>query len=103
MILKRIVGVLTGIMLVLAASATHNRAGEITYRHLGGFQYEATIITYTKAESPADRPEVGINWGDGSTDTIPRVNGNGQGELVAPDIKKNIYIGVQTPIATEAW
>jgi gliding motility-associated-like protein len=96
MIWKRIVGALTGILLVIAASATHNRAGEITYRHLGGFQYEATIITYTKAESPADRPEVGINWGDGSTDTIPRINGNGQGELVASDIKKNIYIGVHT-------
>jgi gliding motility-associated-like protein len=96
MIWKRIVGILIGMLLILAARATHNRAGEITYRHLGGFQYEATIITYTKAESPADRPEVGINWGDGSTDTIPRINGNGQGELVAPDIKKNIYIGVHT-------
>ena len=78
------------------AGATHNRAGEITYRHLGGFQYEATIITYTKASSPADRPSVGINWGDGIVDTILRVNGNGLGELVSDDIKKNIYIGVHT-------
>jgi gliding motility-associated-like protein len=76
--------------------ATHNRAGEITYRHLGGFQYEATIITYTKADSPADRNALGISWGDGITDTIPRINGNGNGEIVAPDIKKNIYIGVHT-------
>jgi len=78
------------------AKATHNRAGEITYRHLGGFQYEATIITYTKADSPADRNALGISWGDGITDTIPRINGNGNGEIVAPDIKKNIYIGVHT-------
>jgi len=78
------------------ANATHNRAGEITYRHLGGFQYEATIITYTKADSPADRNALGISWGDGITDTIPRINGNGNGEIVAPDIKKNIYIGVHT-------
>ena len=77
-------------------AATHNRAGEITYRHLGGFQYEATIITYTKSDSPADRPELGISWGDGITDTIPRINGNGLGEIVALDIKKNIYIGVHT-------
>lgn len=96
MIWKQIIGIIISMLFMLAARATHNRAGEITYRHLGGFQYEATIITYTKAESPADRPEVGINWGDGSTDTIPRINGNGQGELVAPDIKKNIYIGVHT-------
>ena len=78
------------------ANATHNRAGEITYRHLGGFQYEATIITYTKADSPADRNALGISWGDGITDTIPRINGNGNGEIVAPDIKKNIYVGVHT-------
>lgn len=78
------------------ANATHNRAGEITYRHLGGFQYEATIITYTKADSPADRNELGISWGDGITDTIPRINGSGNGEIVAPDIKKNVYIGVHT-------
>ena len=77
-------------------AATHNRAGEITYRHLGGFQYEATIITYTKSDSPADRPELGISWGDGVTDTIPRINGNGLGEIVALDIKRNIYVGVHT-------
>lgn len=78
------------------AGATHNRAGEITYRHLGGFQYEATIITYTKASSPADRPSVGIHWGDGIVDTILRINGNGMGELVAEDIKKNVYVGIHT-------
>jgi gliding motility-associated-like protein len=82
--------------LPLATFATHNRAGEITYRHLGGFQYEATIITYTKSDSPADRPELGISWGDGTIDTIPRVNGNGQGEIVTGLIKKNIYVGVHT-------
>jgi len=83
-------------LLALEAGATHNRAGEITYRHLGGFQYEATIITYTKASSPADRPSVGIHWGDGIVDTILRVNGSGLGELVADDIKKNVYIGIHT-------
>ena len=88
--------VLFGLLLSASLHATHNRAGEITYRHLGGFQYEATIITYTKSDSPADRPNLGISWGDGSVDTIPRVNGSGMGELVAPSIKKNIYIGVHT-------
>jgi len=83
-------------LLPLAAFATHNRAGEITYRHLGGFQYEATIITYTKSDSPADRPDLGISWGDGTIDTIPRINGNGQGEIVTGLIKKNIYVGVHT-------
>jgi gliding motility-associated-like protein len=92
----RLVWVLCILLCASRVEATHNRAGEITYRHLGGFQYEATIITYTKASSPADRPSVGINWGDGIVDTILRVNGNGLGELVADDIKKNVYIGIHT-------
>ncbi len=87
---------LFGLLISSLLHATHNRAGEITYRHLGGFQYEATIITYTKSDSPADRPDLGISWGDGSIDTIPRINGSGMGELVAPSIKKNIYVGVHT-------
>ena len=86
-----------------ALKATHNRAGEITFRHLGGFQYEATITTYTKSDSPADRPELPINWGDGSSDTLPRVNGNGFGEMVASDTKKNVYIGVHTFPAASSY
>jgi gliding motility-associated-like protein len=80
-----------GILGVL--NATHNRAGEITYRHLGGYRFEATITTYTKADSQADRANLGIHWGDGTVDTIPRLNGGGSGELIAPDLKKNIYKG----------
>jgi gliding motility-associated-like protein len=92
----QIVALLIAILSIGKVHATHNRAGEITYRHLGGFQYEATIITYTKADSPADRNALGISWGDGFIDTIPRINGGGNGEIVATDIKKNIYIGVHT-------
>lgn len=73
--------------------ATHNRAGEITYRHLGGYRFEVTITTYTKAESQADRASLGIHWGDGIVDTIPRLNGGGSGQLIAPDLKMNIYQG----------
>jgi len=73
--------------------ATHNRAGEITYRHLGAYRYEVTITTYTKADSQADRPSLGIHWGDGTSDTIPRVNGAGSGDVIAPDLKKNVYLG----------
>jgi gliding motility-associated-like protein len=76
--------------------ATHNRAGEITYRHINGFTFEATITTYTKQDSPADRQELIISWGDGVLDTIPRVNGGGFGEEVAPNIKKNVYVGIHT-------
>lgn len=78
------------------AHATHNRAGEITYRHLNGLTYEATITTYTKADSPADRPQLTIIWGDGTSEIIPRINGGGFGVLVANNIKKNIYVGTHT-------
>jgi gliding motility-associated-like protein len=88
------------IFLILLSStlftyATHNRAGEITYRHISGLRFEATITTYTKASSfAADRPELEILWGDGDSDILPRVNGNGV--VIGNDIKMNIYIGEHT-------
>jgi len=81
--------------------ATHQRAGEITFKYLTGLTYQVTIVTYSYAPSPADRFELEIKWGDGTSSILPRSNGpNGQqgntGEIVAPDIKKNLYVGVHT-------
>lgn len=61
-------------MLLLATKvfATHQRAGEISYRHISGFTYEITLITYTYRPSPADRPQLEINWGDGNTEIVNR-------------------------------
>ncbi|MCB9185331.1 MAG: gliding motility-associated C-terminal domain-containing protein [Flavobacteriales bacterium] len=75
----------------LGAKATHNRAGEITIEFLGGLTVRATVTTYTVPDSPADRPFLEVNWGDGSIDTVPRVNGNGDGVVIQPGVKKNIY------------
>ncbi len=59
--------------LAFAANATHNRGGEITYTHVGGFTYEITITTYTKTSAPADRDMLFIFWGDGTPrDSIDR-------------------------------
>ena len=58
---------------VVSAFATHQRAGEITYKWLYGLTYEVTIITYTYTPSPADRPELEIHWGDGTMDVVQRV------------------------------
>jgi len=78
-----------------SAFATHNRAGEITFRHISGLTYEITVTTYTKDSSLADRPELEINWGDSSPlDSIPRINGNGQ--ILGNDIKKNVYQKLHT-------
>ncbi len=75
--------------------ATHNRAGEITYRHVAGLSYEFTITTYTKVSGlsgDADRQRLGISWGDGTFDSLSRVS-----EIfLDADIKQNKYIGVHT-------
>lgn len=93
------------ISVALLASATHNRAGEITYRWLGGLKYEATITTYTRnCQGCADRCELPINWGDGAEDTLLRQNGPTtpqcavarSGEVIEAGIKKNIYVGQHT-------
>ena len=81
--------------------ATHNRAGEITYRQTGALTIEVKITTYTKVSGQsqfADRPELDIHWGDGSNNTIRRTNGLPDpqgipfGEMIHPDIKKNEYV-----------
>ena len=55
------------------ANATHNRGGEITYKHISGNTYEITLTTCTFKDAPADREEIpGFDWGDGSVDTLYR-------------------------------
>ncbi|HCQ15810.1 MAG TPA: hypothetical protein DIU20_06095, partial [Cryomorphaceae bacterium] len=85
------------------ALCTHNRAGEITYKWLGGTTYEATITTYTKESVTADRCVLELFWGDGSSSILPRVNGplggcdsSGMGEFLGNDIQVNRYIGTHT-------
>lgn len=77
--------------------ATHNRAGEITYRHLGGFEYEITITTYTKESAIADRPYLKIRWGDEPSNVteaeLDSLNRNAEFVDLSNDLKKNIYRG----------
>ncbi len=74
-------------------SATHNRSGSITYRHISGNTYEFTVKTCTKTSSEADRPELEIKWGDGTLDTIPRININ---FITTYDAQENYYVGTHT-------
>jgi len=68
--------------------ATHNRAGEITYRQISNYTYEITLITYTYTLAPADRPEIEIELGDGTTVTVNR-----KSEIFLPDdYKRNEYV-----------
>lgn len=61
---KALIGVFVFVCLSHWAAATHNRAGEITYRHIGGYTYEITITTCTKTSVIADREWLRIAWGD---------------------------------------
>ena len=90
--------------------ATHQRAGEITFKVVPGggiLTYSITIVTYTYAPSPADRNILTLDFGDGTQDTVIRLNGPSGvnpaglfcthlGEIVATDIKKNIYTKIHT-------
>lgn len=57
---------------LIGAYATHERAGEIVYTYIEGRTYAVKIITYTYSPSPADRPELTINWGDGLSESLAR-------------------------------
>lgn len=74
------------------AFATHQRAGEITFVYKGGLTYEFTIVTYTYTPSPADRPELEVLWGDGTSSIV----GRNEKVNMANDISKNIYIAEHT-------
>ena len=60
------------ILALLPVFATHERAGDITYRHISGLTYEINLVTYTYSVSPADRPSMTIDFGDGTSDDVMR-------------------------------
>lgn len=70
---------------------THQRAGEITYKAITDLKYEFTIVTYTYTPSPADRPELLVNWGDGTFTMVQRT----QKINLPNNISRNVYAGTQ--------
>ncbi|MBK8341461.1 MAG: hypothetical protein IPK99_16450 [Flavobacteriales bacterium] len=54
--------------------ATHIRGAEIHYSNMGGNSYAITVHFYLDPNSPADRPEVLVDMGDGTIDTLPRLD-----------------------------
>ena len=72
---------------LVSALATHQRAGEITFKYVSGLTFEVTVITYTRTSAPADRPFLEISWGDGTTSELKRT----EKSAFANDISKNVY------------
>ncbi|MFN8241715.1 MAG: gliding motility-associated C-terminal domain-containing protein [Bacteroidales bacterium] len=85
--MKRLLAFLFLLAMCQVMMATHNRAGEITYRQLTGLSYEITITTFTYTLSYADRPTLNVEWGDNTTSVASRL------EIVAlPNYyRKNVY------------
>jgi len=87
--IKSILILLLFIICSVTANATHQRAGEITYKALDELTYEFKIVTYTYTPSPADRPELQLFWGDGTSTVVPRTQ-----KINYPNnISRNVYAG----------
>lgn len=87
--MKRLLLLFLFISISVSAWATHNRAGEITYRQISALQYEFTLTTFTDVSSPgnADRPTATLKFGDGTEEERPRI----ERTLVGPFIQRNRY------------
>jgi hypothetical protein len=91
-----------GILLHFFCHATHNMAGEITYRYLSGYTYEITIKTYTKTSGTsllADRPQLdSVNFGDGTNATFIRQSTND-----VLDVNNDFNIRINTYVHTHTY
>jgi gliding motility-associated-like protein len=60
---------------IIQIYATHNRAGEISYKHVAGLTYEFTVTIFADPSSIAiSRREIEINWGDNTgADSITNI------------------------------
>ncbi len=78
----------------LQMMATHNRAGEITYKQIGPLTFEITLITFTDPTTLAhqQRTELYFIFSDNTQDTFPRISET----LAGINISKNEYSGVHT-------
>lgn len=90
--MRIILTIVTLLIITMASFATHNRAGEITYRQIDELTYEVTIMTFTYTLSQADRPDLEVQWGDNTTSIVDRVE-----EVLLPNYyKRNRYVGTHT-------
>lgn len=62
------------------------------FTHIEGLTYEIRMITYTYAPSPADRPELEVQWGDGTSSILPRTVKVDLNQV----IRRNEYVGQHT-------
>ncbi|MBN1158661.1 MAG: gliding motility-associated C-terminal domain-containing protein [Bacteroidales bacterium] len=92
-VLKRVLVVVMTFLLYSGLSyATHNRAGEITFKHISGYTYEVTIATFTYTQSAANRSQLTVEWGDNTYSVAPLV----QRTILPNYYYHNIYTATHT-------
>jgi hypothetical protein len=94
-------------MLMSALSfATHNRGGYIAMEHVSGYTYKIKFVSITNVgpQIQADRCTITVNFSDGDSVILNRVNGPTgscaapatMGVVIANGIKYNVYEGFKT-------
>ena len=65
------------ILISFSTLATHNKGGYIYYSAISSSTYEITVVTYTTIQSySADRCELLVHFGDGTSKMVERINGS---------------------------
>lgn len=82
------------------AYATHNRAGEITYCHISGNTYSATVTTYTR-DIPGGTitHSLYLFWGDGDSSIVVKSDST----RICDSITMNHYYGTHTYSGTGTY
>ena len=91
--MKKYLLLIVSFIIMIPVIATHQRAAEITFKHISALTYEITIITYTYTPSPADRPTLDIYWGDEGVGEGPTTIYRTQKINLPDNISKNVYEG----------
>ncbi|MEO9532432.1 MAG: gliding motility-associated C-terminal domain-containing protein [Crocinitomicaceae bacterium] len=94
MSLQKLTYLIITLLICNSSFATHNRSGSITYEHVTGYTYRFTVTTCTKSSSEADRPQLEVMWGDGTSDTVDRILP--WQAISGYDVQKNTYIAEHT-------
>lgn len=92
--IKHFLTIIYCVFATLICSATHNRGGYITYRHISGNTFEFTITTCTDVgqDVTTDKADLTINYGDGTTEVVARDSIY----KTAGEFQKNIYRSIHT-------
>jgi hypothetical protein len=91
--MKKIFLLLCFLISTLTVFAGLYRAGEITYKHISGLTYEIKLTTYTDIVDTNGVPQIIIEFGDGTNDTILRT---GKTFIPSYESVKNTYLWQHT-------